>query len=124
MREWLESLSDEAREALGGELLEALRRSGALLSAVKTEEMLSARLRNISDAAEMDGISLHNTTWRESASAAAVGERAFLAAFVPGTEAFESRTEENSLREDVLEELSRRLEREDRRYDNGFPDNA
>ncbi len=125
MREWLESLSAEAREALSGELLEALRRRGALSRAAAAEENAPARMLGGFVPAEMAEIGLHNTIWRESGSmGAAAGERAFAEAFASGAEPLIHRTEERTVGEDMLEELSRRLEREDRRYDNGFPANA
>ena len=125
MREWLESLSAEAQEALGGELLEVLRRRGALSRAAAAEENIPAQMQGGFTPAEMAEMGLHNMEWRESETmGAAAGERAFLETFASGAEALMHRAEERTVGEDSLEELSRRLEREDRRYDNGFPVNA
>lgn len=124
MREWLESLSAEAQEALGGELLEVLRRRGALSRAAIAEENIPAQMQGGFTPAEMAEIGLHNTMRESRTMGAAAGERAFLEAFASGAEALMHRAEERTVGEDSLEELSRRLEREDRRYDNGFPVNA
>lgn len=122
MREWLEALSDKAREALSTELLELLHRNDTLSHAVVMEENMPYPGREHFAAAEMAEAGLHNDGWQEGRPMrAAAEEHAFLEAFTAGAGQLRQRTKDVDAKGDMLEMFSRRLEREDRRYDSGFP---